>query len=368
MGQGQIPAPQIPNSMIGRLTNRMRRTLNAALPSINGGATFGGPSGVSLIPDTSPAALGSFVGTVVATPSSGGFTAAPTGCYYIQPQTPQLDMTNLGSGNTNGFTLVTNSYGTAIFGGQPILAANVAEVEAGGAGGTGPFNAIGNELAVGTAVVVWAAAGLIKTAAGTVAGVTYLCMAQDTEIWALVTGTLTMGGAYTGHLCAPLCLNVTSSAASVNTGSLFTINTQSTVTLINVAEAATTWHFIGSNTYVMATASAGIDTNNGPMGTGAPILLFDIPMPVELDCVCAHIGGSNGTIVSSQATFASLTYTGSYNGQTLFSAMTLSWGSTQAGSLIPATVCTAKLIGIGANAMYIPTTGNEKLGGPQCGT
>lgn len=272
-----------------------------------GSSVFGSPGGRIISQPNFPVGLASFPASVVPTPSASGFDPAPTGCYYVQPLFPLLDQTNFSDGNTNGFTLSTNSPSMALFNNQPVLVGNISEVSIDGAP---PWSAPGNQLSLGQVVIVWPTSCNIMTAAGVATGVMFLCAAEQAEGWAKVTGTIAQGETYTGHLAVAAPFSITSGySASFTTAAVFIDNTSETLTLMNVGAAGSTWHLVGTNTYVFGSMTSAVDENNGPPGTGAPILVFSKPNPPILKGTLNCTNTSSGTATLSGTVWSTNTFT-----------------------------------------------------------
>ena len=164
-----------------------------------------------------------------------------------------------------------------------------------------------------------------------------------------LAGTLTAGGMYTGN---PLTVNISgtlSNTASLGTASLGSVNTSTTLALINVDEIGLNFNGTLVNTHfapcggsawniVTASPSNGF-TSIG--GTTYPVQTFNWSVKGrQFDCVLAMTGGSNGTASGTVATFNSFTYSAVINGQTAVSGMVPSWGPLLPGIITAASVGT----------------------------
>lgn len=182
-----------------------------------------------------------------------------------------------------------------------------------------------------------------------------------------ITGTLTMGGFYTGCVVYPNLRGLTTSMSAAPTASLGFVNTNQTLDLVNINEFGTSLHLVSSNTYSMATRSGAVDATPS---TAQPIWYFAAFPPPSLPVHLVKDGGSNGTYpAGSSATAASYTYTGTYNGTTLFTSQTLTGVRTFAGNTVPATNGFVQVNGIGTNTLsFAILLTDESQPGDVCST
>ena len=178
----------------------------------------------------------------------------------------------------------------------------------------------------------------------------------------LVGNTLTAGGVYTGTITYLVCRG-TSTATTISTTNLCTVNSHQYVELWNLAEIGTDFHFTGTNAFVAAFPSPGYDS----LQTAA-VWLFNSPLPPQVQVNVSVAGGSNGTAPSgAMATFNSYTYNFSYNNTTLGTAQVPKWGPRIAGIVNQATYGWAQLnTGTVGTVTYTLTSVWETVGGPAC--
>lgn len=181
-----------------------------------------------------------------------------------------------------------------------------------------------------------------------------------------VSGTLTAGGCYT---CQPVYLTgqgINSAGAVIQTTSLFMVNTNSTLALYNLCEIQTSLHFIGTNTFVQCDGS-GMADGSLPSSVVAPIMLCSIPIPLLFPIQLAKTGGSDVTYAAgTNATHATWTYNGIYNGTTLFTNQSPTWNRTFAGHTIVGSNGLASCNTTGGSISFSLLNTDESQGGPVC--
>lgn len=187
----------------------------------------------------------------------------------------------------------------------------------------------------------------------------------DPGQWLNITGTRTMGGAYAANPVSITSAGIASNTAAVSTSSLWNLSTGSTYTFLSMNEVGSSFHFLGSNTYVQARSVGGFKDKNNTLSF---CFMEAIPLPSIIRTTFTQTGGTNGTVSGGVPTFSTGTYTFTYNGQTLATGQTLDWSTPRfAGEIVWASKGLVQVNGTGANISFVGISGNEiPAGGISC--